>query len=151
MRIRETGGGTLNIQELYFDNEINCQAMNTYSQSEWISTSNKNAQGIPGSYYIDRQIQPYLLIYPVSNGQRNALLYSYKSITMDISALTQRIDVPQRFYRVLVMELAAELALEMNPELYPALSAKAAALWESAAGEDTQNVPYRIHYTQESM
>lgn len=155
-RIRETGGQQLDIQELYFTNQINDSLMSRLSHQEYMSTTNKYINSKPNSYYVDRQINPILYIYPVPGvvassplpnppSQYNNLFFSYKEAIQDIGVLLNQAQVPQRFLDALCAELAYRLAIKYAPDKAALLQPLAQEAFEIAREEDTERVPFRIY------
>jgi hypothetical protein len=153
-RIRETGGATLNIQELYFNILVRDTIITRESRSEYVSIPNKTQTGRPTSFYVDRQIDPVVNIWPTPTEQYNNMYFTYKSIIQDIGSLLNNPDVPSRFLEPLCADLAFRLGLK-NPkycdlnkvQILGGLSDKQ---YEFASKEDTERVPLRIYgdYTQ---
>jgi len=116
-RIRETGGATLNIQEIYFNNNILDIPISDVSRYEYLTYPNKRLQGRPSIYYLDRQITPVLNLWPVPSNQYNCLQYSYKKMIQDAGTLyTNTLQIPSRFYPALIWGLSYQLALKYNPQ-----------------------------------
>jgi hypothetical protein len=144
-RVRETGGATLNVQELYFNTTLNDLPITRLSRAEYISIPNKNQTGRPSSFYVDRQISPILYIWPVPTAQYNNLFYTRVETIQDIGQLTNMADIPQRFYEALCAGLASKLALKYTPERADLLTALYDKAFDLAAREDTEKVPLRIY------
>jgi hypothetical protein len=119
-RIRETGGATLGIQQLYFSqpayNGPGDRAMTSLSYTEWMQLANKMTPGIPTAYFFDMQINPTITLWNVPNQSYispapiTAILYSAYFYPQDITNLFNQFDVPQRFFEALVSEVAYRLA-----------------------------------------
>lgn len=145
-RIRETGGATLNINEIYFNNTVNDIPISRISHAEYINIPNKAQTGRPTSYWIDRQISPNLYLWPTPNTQYNNLFYTYTSMMQDIGTLANLADIPQRFYEALAAGVAYKLAVKYAPE--PARLALLKDIYDEAfnlaAREDSDRTPLRI-------
>jgi hypothetical protein len=112
-RVRETGGGTLDIQQLYFNSNTNDTLMTAISRSEYESYSQKNTTSRPSQYYVQRDVNPYVVIYPTPNTQYNAMQYTASTLIQDIGSLSNTAAIPTRFFRALVSELSYELSLSI--------------------------------------
>ncbi len=144
-RIVETGGATLNIQQLYFSIETNCQASSPISMQEQLNNTRKAQIQTPTSYYFDRQVFPTLTFYYTPNALWNAFVYNYSHNIDDVTYLTQRVNIPQRFYYAFIWALAADLAVQFAPEMFERNYMVAQNTWNAASKEDIQsNVPFRI-------
>jgi hypothetical protein len=144
-RIRAKGGTTLNIQEIYFNNNTEDISVSNISRDEYFAIPNKLTQGSPNSYYLDRQIQPILNIWPAPSNLYNCLVYSYKKMIQDSGSYTNSLQIPSRFYPALIWGLSSMLALKYKPELSEMLEAKYERSFELAAVEDSENIPTRIY------
>ena len=145
-RIRETGGAILNIQEIYFNNNIFDLPISNISRYEYLNFSNKFLQSRPSSYYLHRQIVPTLFIWPTPTSYFNCLFYSYTQMIQDVGRLyTNTIEIPSRFYPALVWGLTWQLALKYKPELAQSFKGEYEQAFGIAAAEDSENnVSYRI-------
>ena len=145
-RIRETGGATLDIQEIYFNNNIFDYVLSKVSRDEYYSYPNKTLEGRPTVYYFDRQIEPVLYLWPVPNAQYNCLQYTCKQMMQETGILySDTIDMPARFYPALIAGVTYNLALKFQPEraqLFKSIYEEAFAL---AATEDTEGVTMTIY------
>lgn len=145
-RIRETGGATLDIQELYFNTALNDTLVTRASRYEYMSFPQKAQTGKPSSFYVKRQINPSIVLWPTPNSQYNNLFYTRIEMPQDIGAMTNTPDVPSRFYEALTSALAYKLALkEKRLDLLEALKRDYVEEYMIAAGEDRERVPTRIY------
>lgn len=147
-RVRETGGATLNIQELYFNSNLNDTVVTRISRSEYIALPQKNQTGRPSNYYIDRQINPFVTLWPVPDTNYNNLFYTRNISIQDAGQLTNNLDIPRRFFEAITAELSYRLALK-KPDLdlnkIQALKEVAEKEFDLATHEDTEKVPLRIY------
>lgn len=145
-RIRETGGATLNVQEIYFNiPSLNgSRLMARISRSEYAAISNKLQTSSGASYYIDRTQNPVLNLWPTPDGSYPFLIFNYTSYVQDIDALKNTFAIPQRFFEAIASELAARLSVKFKPERYDLLSNLAKNSFDLAAREDTERVNLRI-------
>lgn len=145
-RIRETGGATLNIQELYFNNNIQDVSISNVSRDDYYSCPNKYEASRPSIFYLDRQILPVLTLWPIPIADFNCLQYSYKKMIQDTGQLyVNGVQVPSRFYPALIWRLAWELAIKFNPEKAQMLGMQADMSFEVAAKEDSEMTPLNIY------
>lgn len=150
-RIRETGGATLSFQEIYFctsvDNPIDITISNV-SRYEYLSLSNKQLQGRPTTYYLDRQITPILNLWPVPS-DISYISYSYKKMIQDVGSVgavyTNNLEIPSRFYPALVWGLSWMLAIKYKPELAQMFQAEYERSFQLATNEDTERDAMTIY------
>lgn len=144
-RIREIGGATLNIQEIYFNNNVLDLPISSVSRYEYYTYPNKKLQGRPTVYYLDSQINPVFNIWPVPSSLYNCIAYTYKKMIQDVGAFTNALQIPQRFYQAMVNGLAYYLALKYNPSLAPNMLGEYEKSFALAAAEDAEIIPMRIY------
>jgi len=150
-RIRETGGATLNLQEIYFctsvDNTIDTPVANV-SRYEFLSFPNKQLPGKPNIYYLDRQITPILNFWPIPDNTYY-ISYSYKKMIQDVGSVgavyTNNLQIPARFYPALVWGLSWMLAIKYKEEKAPMLQAEYERSFQLATDEDTERDTIRIY------
>lgn len=111
-RVRETGGATLNIQELYFNTALNDLLLTPISRSEYMSFNQKQQVAQPTSYLVDKQIAPRLVLWPTPNAQVNALFFSSSNIIQDIGSMGNQAQIPVRFMESVTAGLAHKLAMK---------------------------------------
>lgn len=143
-RILETGGATLNIQELYFSVPSVSRLMTRISREEYIAIANKSQQATASSYYVDRTRNPVLNLWPTPDSTYPFMIYNRARQVQDIGTLLNNVDAPQRFYEAIVSGLAASLAVKFAMDRYPILMDLAERSYSYAAREDTEKVPLRI-------
>jgi hypothetical protein len=144
-RIIETNGATLDITELYFNNNILDMPISSVSRYEYYTYPNKKLQGRPTVYYLDSQINPILNIWPIPSDQYNCLQYTYKKMMQDVGLFTNSLQIPQRFYQAMVWGLAYHMALKYNPQIAPIMQNEYDKCFALAASEDAEITPIRIN------
>jgi hypothetical protein len=144
-RIRETGGATLNIAELYFNNNILDLPISSVSRYEYYTYPNKKLQGRPTIYYLDSQINPIFNLWPVPSDQYNCVQYTYKKMMQDVGQFTNSLQIPQRFYQAMVWGLAYHMALKYNPQVAFMMQGEYDKSFALAASEDAEITPLRIY------
>jgi hypothetical protein len=156
-RITETGGQTLAIQQIYFNQPTNQgpgdRLLTALSRSEWLAIATKMNTGFPSGFYFDQStlapsLSPTIRMWPVpgpvSNFQPTNILYTNYRYAQDITQMFQNAELPQRFYDALVAGLSARLALKFAPDKYQLLKAEAAEAYAKAAATDYENVTLRF-------
>ncbi len=147
-RIRETGGATLDIAQLYFTTNINDVVMERISGSEYMSYPNKTLASRPSVFWVDRQAgAPVLVLWPVPNTQFTLLNVRVISMLQDVGAMQNQLQIPARFYDAYCAATAKRVAMKANP-LDPIrvdmLKKEADEAYSYAATEDTEKVPLRL-------
>lgn len=144
VRIRETGGAVLNIQQIYFSIPNRSRILTPISREEWISYPNKQDQATPSSFYLDRQIIPRLNLWPTPDNSYPTLVFNQQTAIMDVNSLNQNIFIPQRFMNACRFSLAFEMALKFALDKADRLGMISQDAYASAAVEDEEKVPLRI-------
>ena len=151
-RVRETGGAILNVQELYFNSAMQDTQITRISFSEYDSLPQKNQRGRPTSFYVDRQVNPSITLWPTPIEPYNNLYYRRVAMIQDIGSLQNMADIPQRFFEPLCAGLALKLAIKYasrDPSSWTArlgfLEVAYEKSFDLAAREDSEKTPLRIY------
>lgn len=144
-RIRETGGATLDIQEIYFNNNVVDFTISNVSREEYYTYPNKYLASRPTIYYLDRQISPVLTLWPIPTADYNCLQYTYKKMIQDAGLLyTNTVQIPARFYPALIWGVSWQLALKFNPQAAQMLKIEYEQAFDVATKEDSESTPISI-------
>ena len=123
------------------------------SRDEFINIPSKRQQARPTQYYVDRQINPQVKLWPTPDSAQTYTLVYDRLVRMDdADSATNTLDVPFRFYPCLAAGLAYYLALKRAPERVQVLKAVYEEEYERAAAEDRDRAslsltPSRDYYT----
>ena len=123
------------------------------SRDAFINIPSKNTQGRPSQYYIDRQINPQVKLWPTpDNVSTYTLVYDRLVRIDDADSAINTMEVPFRFYPCLAAGLAYYLAMKKAPERVSLLKAVYEEEFERAAAEDRDRAslsltPSRDYYT----
>lgn len=137
-------GGQLSLIELYFNNNIFDMPISEVSREEYFTYPNKQLQGRPSVYYIDRQLDSSVYIWPVPSSLYNCLQYNYKQMIQDSGSYTNTLQIPARFYPALVNGLSWKLAIKFNPQSAQMFQAEYEKSFNIATIEDSENTPISI-------
>ena len=144
-RIRENGGQILDIQEIYFNNNILDMPISSVSRYEYMTYPNKRLQSRPSIYYFNRQITPVLNLWPAPSNQYNCLQYSYTQMIQDAGAFyTDALQIPSCFYPALIWGLSYQLALKYNPQVAGAFKNEYEQSFNLATVSDSESVNISI-------
>ena len=99
-------------------------SLSRLSRDGYISITNKNTTGRPTQFYVDRQINPIVKLWPTPDSADTYTLVYDRLVRMDdADSATNTLDVPFRFYPCLAAGLAYYLALKKAPERIQVLKA----------------------------
>jgi len=144
-RVRETGGATLDIQELYFNNNIYDTVISPISRSEYIAYPQKNQTGRPSLYYLDRQIVPVVTLWPVPIPPYSMMFYTRSVLIQDFGTMQNTVQIAQQFFMAFRDGLRLEAAKKYNVAMIEECEKDYEASFARAAQENTERVPLRIY------
>ncbi len=139
--------GSVNISacDVTFYTQKNSRLLVSLSENDYYAIPQPNQQPSSiSSYYLDRQIQPTINLWPVPDATYDAFVMKCMTTAQDAGSLVNQGQIPQRFLRAFTYELATELALQFALDKYQILRMEADKLFDRAANEDRERVPLRI-------
>ena len=116
------------------------------SRAEYAAIPNKGQQSAngPNQYYFERTITPAMFLWQVPADSTYTLWMYCMLAVEDSGALTNTLNLPQRWFDAMASGLAARLAEKWAPDRFDKLMAAAERAFSFAAAEDTEKVPLRI-------
>lgn len=149
-RIRATSG-SLGFSRLHLGNTPTEIPLGRMNRDDYTALPNKAFMSQrPLQFWLDRQVRlPVMRLWPVPNedAETSQIVVWRQRHIMDVGAMTQEVEVPQRWYEAIVSGLAAKLALELaevDPQLVPMLDGKADRALFIAQQEERDNSPINI-------
>lgn len=119
-RIRDASGNNLVPSAVKFRtiyNELNMAQLN---RDDYVNLPNKFFKGQKAlQYWYDKQINPALYVWPMSDRAQDQLVVYQHSQIEDIGNMSNALAVPARWYEATVLALAARLCLEIPPSELP--------------------------------
>jgi hypothetical protein len=114
-RIRAYNGTTLSLRELYFGNNSLEVQMSGLNRDDYTNLPNKNfTANQPYQYWFDRTIpEPSIYVWPTPSTAFVQIVCWYSRQIDDVGALTDELEIPQRWYEAVQMMLAHRMALEL--------------------------------------
>jgi len=114
-RMRATGGTTLALRELYFGNNSTEITMARLNRDDYTNLPNKNfTANQPFQFWFNRTIpQPTMQLWPVPSDPFVQMTVWYSRQIMDVGALNGQLEIPQRWYEAVLMNLAHRMSLEL--------------------------------------
>ena len=113
-RVRETGGGTLNVREAVFGYNIYDIACSRISRDEYAVLPSKDQQAnMPPIYWYNRVLtQPQIYVWPPAQNcfQYQLVVYRTRQV-MDVGDLTNELEVPDRWLDATVVNLAERMSI----------------------------------------
>jgi len=141
-RVRETGGGTLDITEVVFGTSANEILLSRMNKDDYQNLPFKNQQGRPLQYWFDRQITPQMWFWPASQYSFNSIVVWRRRELQDVGAFSNILEFPSRWLDTIIYSLAARMALflpSVDPNRILLLEQKAMQARQLAWTEERDN------------
>jgi hypothetical protein len=112
-RMRETGGGILNVAEFYVGNNSTEVTMARLNRDDYTNLPNRNfTANQPFQYWFNRTIpQSALNLWPVPSDPFVQMVVWYSRQVMDIGDLSGELEIPQRWNQAIQTMLAHQMSL----------------------------------------
>lgn len=145
-RIRETSGYTLDLEEIYFCNNVIDTEITSVSEDTYESFSNKNLISRPTCYFFDKKMEPKLFLYPSPAKEFQVLRYSFIRTMYDAGKFFNTPSVPAKMYPALVSGLAWRLAVKYKPEMADNFKIQYDQDLSEAIAMDVEHVDITVSY-----
>lgn len=111
-RVREVGGGTLDMTEVVFGQAPYELPMARVNQDDYQNLPNKIGNpGRPLQYWFDKQIVPQVWLWPSSAYEFNTVVAWRRREIQDVGDLTNTLELPNRWLDQTIWDLAFRMAL----------------------------------------
>ena len=112
-RMRETGGGTLNVAEFYVGNNSTEVTMARLNRDDYTNLPNKNfTANQPYQYWLNRTIpQATITLWPAPSDPFVQMTIWYSRQIMDVGDLSGQIEIPQRWNMAIQFLLAHQMSM----------------------------------------
>ena len=114
------------------------------SRDDFLTIPNKSTQGRPSQFFLDRQLNPNLKIWPIPENSTDVIYYDALTRIDDADEYTNTMDMPFRFYPCLAAGLAYYIALKRAPNRVQMLKAIYDEEFERAATEDRDRSSFNV-------
>jgi hypothetical protein len=116
-RLRATGTTVLDVIELVYQNKPNEIPMYKLNRNDYANLPDKASTGRPTQFWYDRQrTRPEIELWPSPGAE-----FTFDQVTgfvqrqlQDVGALTDELEVPDRWYLAIICELARQLSREIK-------------------------------------
>jgi hypothetical protein len=114
-RIRAYNGTTLALRELFIGNNSREIQMSRLNRDDYTNLPNKNfTANQPYQFWFDRTIPlPKVYMWPTPSDPFIQMTVWYNRQIMDVGALTDELEIPQRWYEAIQFMLAHRMSLEL--------------------------------------
>ena len=116
-RVRDTSGTLPSVDTLTFSTGPYEIPMTKLSNDDYASLPNKTFASPAGSkslqYWFDKQVSPRIWVWPVSQASGDQIVVWSQRHIQDVGALTNTLDIPQRWMESVILLLACRCAVEL--------------------------------------
>lgn len=145
-RVRDSESNLLEFDDMLLSNSSNDRDMVHYNRDQYISIPDKYRPGVPNSYFLDKQIEAQINIWPVPVEDDAQLLMWRQRRIQDVGALGHKLEIPERWFEAVVWALAKNLCFELegvaDNRIQLCTSEAAKALQDAELGESDQAPMY---------
>jgi hypothetical protein len=147
-RIRESGGGTLNIAGIFFNVPTNSLAMECKGREDYAKQTLNTPTMTPSVYWANR-INPLVIkLYGKPNVTTPEFMcFNCVRYIQDCGDFQNSVDANSRFIEPATAGLAAKLAEKYAIDRCDRLVAMAEKVYIEAGQEDTENVPSQVQFS----
>jgi len=114
------------------------------SRGDYLAISDKDSQGRPTQFYIDRQITPTMTVWPSPENSTDQLIYYRVRRIQDADSSVDTGDIPFRFLPCLVAGLSYYIAVKRAPNRIGVLKDIYEEEFQRATSEDGERAGLRL-------
>ena len=118
--------------------------MDRISRDEYLNIPNKTTQARPTQFFMDRQINPNLKIWPLPENSTDVLVIDRMVRMDDADGYTNTLEIPFRFYPCLAAGLAYYISIKRAPERIQILKAMYEEELDRAMTEDRDRASFNV-------
>jgi hypothetical protein len=138
------GASTIDVLNVVLSRSSTDYSLQRISRSDYINIPTKTQKSRPSQFFIDRQINPILKLWPVPENSTDTILMD-KLVRMDDADIyTNTMDLPFRFYPCLAAGLAYYISVKRAPDRIQMLKAIYEEEFQRAADEDIDRASFNI-------
>ena len=114
------------------------------SRAEYFNIPNKATQSRPSQFFLDKQNNPKLFLYPTPENSTDIIRFTKLTRLDDADNARNTMDIPFRFYPCFAAGLAYYLSIKRAPERTPELKAIYEEEFRRAADQDEDRASFKI-------
>lgn len=118
--------------------------MTTMSRDEYHAMPNKDAQGMPNRFYVQRAITPVVYIWPAGENATDVIRYYRIRRIQDTGVMSNTADIPSRYQDAFAAGLASRMAQKFAPDRVVELYQMADRTLSEARSEDRERAEMRL-------
>ena len=118
--------------------------MDRISRSEYFNIPNKATKSRPSQFFLDKQNNPVLFLYPTPENSTDVIRFSKLTRMDDADNARNTMDIPFRFYPCFVAGLAYYISMKKSPERTDQLKLIYEEEFRRAADQDEDRASFKI-------
>ncbi len=140
----DLGTSTIDVLSLVVRRDGTDYALDRISRDEYLNIPTKSTTGRPTQYFIDRQINPVLKLWPLPDNSTDVVYYDSLIRLDDADNYTNTLQVPFRFYPALAAGLAYYISIKRAPDRSQMLKSVYEEEIGRAMDEDRDRASFRV-------
>jgi len=138
------GTDVIDILSLVIRRDGTDYALNRISRDEYLNIPTKSTVARPTQFFVDRQINPVLQMWPLPDNNTDVVYYDALVRMDDADNYTNTAQVPFRFYPALAAGLAYYISMKRAPDRSQMLKSVYEEELNRAMDEDRDRASFRI-------
>lgn len=138
------GADTIDILSVVVRRDGTDYSIDRISRDDYLSIPDKDMQARVSQFYVDRQINPVLKVWPAPDNSTDVLIYDRLVRMDDASSPTNTLQIPFRFYPALAAGLAYYMSIKRAPQKTQLLKAVYEEEMDRAVTEDRDRASYQV-------
>jgi len=138
------GTDVIDILSLVIRRDGTDYALNRISRDEYLNIPTKSTVARPTQFFVDRQINPVLQMWPLPDNSTDTVYYDALVRMDDADNYTNTAQVPFRFYPALAAGLAYYISMKRAPDRSQMLKAVYEEEINRAMDEDRDRASFRV-------
>ena len=118
--------------------------MERISRDEYLNIPNKSTEARPTQFFLDRQLNPNLKVWPTPENSTDVLVFDRLVRMDDASNYTNTLEIPFRFYPCLAAGLAYYISIKRAPDRIQILKAVYEEELDRAMTEDRDRASFNV-------
>ena len=119
-------------------------SLDRISRDTYIAIPTKTTEARPSQFFLDRQIQPVLKLWPVPENSTDTVIFDALTRMDDADTYVNTLDMPFRFYPCLAAGLAYYIYIKRAPNKTQLLKAVYEEEFERAMTEDRDRASFKV-------
>ncbi len=140
----DLGTDVIDILSLVVRRDGTDYALDRISRDEYLNIPTKTTTGRPTQFFVDRQINPSLKMWPLPENSTDVVLYDALVRMDDADIYTNTLQVPFRFYPALAAGLAYYMSIKRAPDRMQMLKAIYEEEINRAMDEDRDRASFHV-------